>query len=230
VERILITGASRGIGRAVALRLAKAGRELLLHGRDPRSLEASARQVRERGGQARTVVADLAQAPEVEALAAVAGGEPLAALVHNAGVAVVKPTPELTLEEWQRSLAVNVTAPFLLSRRLAPSMPAGATIVHVLSVAARQGFSGWAAYCASKFALEGFSQCLRQELRAAGVRVVNVYPSATATELWDGVAGHWPRERMLAPEQVAEAVAFAVERPGEVLVPEIFIGHVTGTL
>ncbi len=230
MERILITGASRGIGRAVALRLAKAGRELLLHGRDSGSLEETARQVRECGGQARTVVANLAEAPAVEALAAAAGDEALAALVHNAGVAVVKPTLELTLEEWQRSLAVNVTAPFLLSRCLVPCIPPGGTIVHVLSVAARQGFPGWAAYCASKFALEGFSQCLREELRGAGVRVVNVYPSATSTELWDGVAGRWPRERMLAPEQVAEAVAFALERPGEVLVPEIFIGHVVGTL
>jgi len=230
VERILLTGASRGIGRAVALRLAKAGRELLLHGRDHPSLEESARLVQQRGGQARVYVADLANAAEVEALAAAAGGEPLAALVHNAGLAVVKPALELTLEEWQRSLAVNVTAPFLLSRRLAPAMPPGGVIVHVLSVAARQGFPGWAAYCTAKFALEGFSQCLREELRPVGVRVVNVYPSATATELWDGVAGSWPRERMLAPEEVAEAVAFALERPGEVLVPEIFIGHVAGTL
>ncbi len=230
MERILITGASRGIGRAVALRLAKAGRELLLHGRDRPSLEESARLVGERKAQARLFVADLAQPAEVEALAAAAGGEPLAALVHNAGLALVKPALELTLEEWQRSLAVNVTAPFLLSRLLAPRLPSGATIVHVLSVAARQGFPGWAAYCTAKFALEGFSQCLRQELRPVGVRVVNVYPSATSTELWDGVAGSWPRERMLAPEEVAEAVAFAVERPAEVLVGELVLGHLTGTL
>lgn len=230
MERVLITGASRGIGRALAVRLAKPGRELLLHGRDARSLQESARLVEEHGAIASTLTADLRAAGQVEALAAAVGGEPLAALVHNAGAATVKPTAELTLEEWQTSLAVNVTAPFLLSRRLAPRMGAGATIVHVLSVAARRGFPGWAAYCASKFALEGLSQCLREELREAGVRVVNVYPSATSTELWDGVAGSWPRERMLAPEQVAEAVAFALERPGEVLVQEIFIGHRAGAL
>lgn len=230
MERMLITGASRGIGRALALRLARPGREVVLHGRAAAALERVAALVRERGGQAHIVTADLGTPGEVEALAAAAGSEPLAALVNNAGVAIVKPAGEVTLAEWQASLAVNVTAPFLLCRAAAPRMPAGATIVNVLSVAARRGFPGWAAYCASKFALEGLSQCLREELRQAGIRVVNVYPSATSTGLWDQIAGTWPRERMLAPEEVAEAIAFALERPGDVLVPEIFIGHRAGEL
>lgn len=230
MERVLITGASRGIGRALALRLARPGRELLLHGRAAAALGEVERLVKERGGDASSLTADLARPQEVEALAQAAGTPPLTALVNNAGVAIVKPLSELTLREWEESLAINLTAPFLLARTLAPRMGAGATIVNVLSVAARQGFPGWGAYCATKFALEGLSQCLREELRPAGVRVVNVYPAATSTGLWDGVAGVWPRERMLPPEEVAEIIAFALERPHEVLVSELTVGHRAGTL
>lgn len=230
MERVLITGASRGIGRALALRLARPGRQLLLHGRAKAALEDTARQVEERGGGVTVHVADLADPAQVEALAAAVGGQPLSALVHNAGLAVAKPVAEVSEAEWRQSLEVNLTAPFLLTRALLPHLSHGATVVHVLSVAAKRGFAGWAPYCAAKFALEGFSQCLREEVRGLGVRVVNVYPAATATQLWDGVAGQWPRERMLAAEEVAEAIAFALERPGEVVVSDLSLSHLAGTL
>ncbi|HPC83404.1 MAG TPA: SDR family oxidoreductase [Thermoanaerobaculaceae bacterium] len=230
IGRILVTGASRGIGRAIALRLAAPGRELVLHGRDEAALAAVAAEAARRGAHVRTVAADLCAPDGVRRTAEAAGEEPLGALVHNAGRAIVKPVGEITPEEWRHSLELGVTAPFLLTQALLPRLAAGSAIVHVLSVAARQGFPGWGAYCAAKFALEGFSQCLRAELRGRGVRVVNVYPSATASELWDAVPGTWPRERMLAPGEVAEAVAYALDRPPDVLVEEVAVGHLSGTL
>lgn len=230
MERILVTGASRGIGRAIAVRLAEPGRELILHGRDEAALAAAAAAAAGRGAAVRTVAADLCTPEGVRLTAEAAGDGPLLALVHNAGGAVVKPVEQISLAEWRQSLDLGVTAPFLLTQVLLPRLEAGSAIVHVLSVAARQGFPGWGAYCAAKFALEGLSQCLRAELRGRGVRVVNVYPSATASELWDAVAGDWPRERMLAPAEVAEAVAYALGRPPEVLVEEVAVGHVSGTL
>lgn len=230
MERILVTGASRGIGRAIAVRLAVPGRDLVLCGRDQAALAAVAAEAAGRGATVRTVAADLCTPEGVRLTVEAAGDGPLRALVHNAGSAVVQPVERISLEEWRRSLELGVTAPFLLTQALLPGLGAGGTIVHVLSVAARQGFAGWGAYCAAKFALEGLSQCLRAELRERGVRVVNVYPSATASELWDAVPGQWPRERMLAPSEVAEAVAYALERPSEVLVEQMSVGHVSGTL
>lgn len=230
MERILVTGASRGIGRAIAVRLAAPGRELVLCGRDRAALAAVAAEAASRGAAVRTVAADLCTPEGVRLTVEAAGEGPLCALVHNAGNAVVQPVERISLEEWRRSLELGVTAPFLLTQALLPRLGAGGTILHVLSVAARQGFPGWGAYCAAKFALEGLSQCLRAELREHGVRVVNVYPSATASELWDAVPGQWPRERMLAPSEVAEAVAYALERPSEVLVEQMSVGHVSGTL
>ena len=231
MRRVLITGASRGIGRAIAERLATAGSELILHGRDRQALAVTCRLVEQAGAQAIEAVGDLATEAGVQAVLAVAGGAGLDALVHNAGVAVVKPLGEITLEEWQASLAVNVTAPFLLTARLLPMLLAAqGSVVNVLSTAARQGFPGWSAYCAAKFALRGFSAALREELRGAGVRVIDIVPSATDTELWRSVPGTWNHARMLSASRVADAVAFALSQPSGVLIESIAIGNIAGTL
>ena len=82
----------------------------------------------------------------------------------------------------------------------------------------------------SKFALEGFSQAVREELRPRGIRVLNIYPAATATEIWNGIEGEWPREKMLSAAEVAEAVAFALSRPREVAVENITLQSSAGVL
>ena len=82
----------------------------------------------------------------------------------------------------------------------------------------------------SKFALEGCSQSIRDELREHRIRVINIYPAATATEIWDNLQGEWPRNKMISPEQVADAVAFAIAQPDEVLVENITLGSLSGNL
>ena len=158
------------------------------------------------------------------------GDDPLDLLVNNAGVAVVKPFGEITMTEWEQTLGVNITAPFLLMQHFAPKMPPGSSIVNILSVAAKTGYANWSAYCMSKFALEGFSQCVREELRDHKIRVVNIYPAATHTEIWDNVAGDWPRNKMMSATQVADAVAFALAQPPDVLVENITLGNLSGSL
>ncbi len=230
MDRCLITGASRGIGRAVAVKLAGSGYQLLLHGRDRKALEQTAALVAEVGGQAQLITADLASEKELAALIDAVGNEPLKLLVNNAGVASVKPFEEISSDDWLRTLAINITAPFLLTQKLVPIMPEGASIVNLLSVAARTGFPNWSSYCMSKFALDGLMQSIREELRPRKIRVINVYPSATNTEMWNGVEGEWPAERMISPEEVAEAVHYAISRPADVLVENISVGNISGTL
>lgn len=229
-HRYLITGASRGIGRAIAAKLAREGRRLLLHGRDRSALEETAELVQARGASTSLIVADLALESGVKTLIESVGKAPLHGLINNAGIAVVKPVAEITPEEWQQTLAINVTAPFLLCRSLLPLMPSGASIVNILSIAAKVGFPGWSSYCMSKFAIEGFSQSIREELRPLGVRVVNIYPAATLTEMWENVSGEWSEERMLDPDEVAGAVVYALERPSDVSVDSINIGNITGPM
>src|SRR5574341_1137636 len=230
MQKYLITGASRGIGQAIAVRLAGKGKLLLLHGRDKSALKKTCQLVKAKGGEAQVLIADLSSIKGVEKLLREVEKKPIQVLVNNAGVAYVKPFSKITLAEWQENLAVNLTAPFLLIQRLLPQMKKGSTVVNILSVAARQGFANWSSYCATKFALEGLSQCLREEVRPKGIRVVNIYPRATRTELWKKVSGRWPKEKMMEPEEVAEAVYYAITRPSHIQADKIEVGNVAGNL
>ena len=163
MKRYLITGASRGIGRAIAEKLAAPDVALLLHGRDTVALAEVCKSVNPLCGRVVRLIHDLAVASGVCDLIAAVGSDPLDLLVNNAGIAVVKPFGEITPVEWEQTLGVNVTAPFLLTQRFAPEMPPGSSIVNILSIAAKTGFANWSAYCMSKFALEGFSQSVREE-------------------------------------------------------------------
>jgi NAD(P)-dependent dehydrogenase (short-subunit alcohol dehydrogenase family) len=230
MKRYLITGASRGIGRAIAENLAATDVELFLHGRDTCALSETCKAVKSRCAGVVSLIHDLATPAGVENLIEEVGPAPIDLLVNNAGVAVVKPFAEITQTEWQQTLGVNVSAPFLLTQHFAPRMQPGSSIVNVLSVAARTGYANWSAYCMSKFALEGFSQCVREELRDHKIRMINVYPAATATDIWNGVEGTWPRDKMMSAEEVAAAIAYALSRPADVALENITLTSVSGKL
>ncbi len=230
MKRYLITGASRGIGRAIAEKLAKPDVTLLLQGRDTVALAETCKSVTSHCARVISLIHDLAVPKGVSDLIAEVGGNPLDLLVNNAGIAIVKPFGEITMVEWEQTLGVNITAPFLLMQHFAPKMPPGASIVNILSIAAKTGFANWGSYCMSKFALEGLSQSIREELRDHKIRVINIYPSATDTNIWSNVAGNWPRDKMITATQVADAVAFALAQPPDVLVENITLGNLGGDL
>jgi short-subunit dehydrogenase len=230
MKRILITGASRGIGRAIAQKLAGPNITLLLHGRDTVALAETCKSVENRSGKIVKLIFDLATPEGVSKMVSKIGKDPIDVLINNAGIAVVKPFREITLTEWQQTLGVNVTAPFLLMQKLAGQMPPGSSIVNILSIAAKNAFPDWSAYCMSKFALEGFSQAVRAELRDHRIRVINIYPAATDTDIWNSVKGDWPRQKMISVKQVASAVAFALERPESVAIENITLSNAAGNL
>jgi len=203
---------------------------MLLHGRDTVALAETRKTVERKCAKVIPLIHDLATPQGVSNLILQAGAAPLDVLINNAGIAVVKPFREITLTEWDQTVGVNITAPFLLMQHFTGQMPPGSSIVNILSIAAKTGFANWSAYCMSKFALEGFSQSIRQELRERRIRVLNVYPAATTTEIWDDVAGDWPREKMISADQVADAVAFALGRPENVAVENITLSNAAGNL
>jgi 3-oxoacyl-[acyl-carrier protein] reductase len=226
MKRCLITGASR----AIAEKVAGEDVELLLHGRDAVALAETRKLVEPQCSKVTPLIHDLATERGVSDLIDDVGRDPIDLLVNNAGIAVVKPFTEITSIEWEQTVGVNVTAPFLLTQRFGPRMPPGSSVVNIPSVAAKTAFPNWSAYCMSKFALDGFSRCVREELRDRKVRVINVYPAATDTDIWSQVEGQWQRERMMSATQVADAVAFALARPTDTLVENITLSSLGGNL
>ena len=230
MKRYLITGASRGIGRSIAEKLAAPDVELFLHGRDTVALTEVCDAVKDRCGQVVRLIHDLAVPAGISELIHEVGRNSLDLLVNNAGIAVVKPFCEITSVEWEQTVGVNITAPFMLMQHFSPHMPPGSSIVNILSIAAKNGFANWSAYCMSKFALEGLSQCVREELRDRKIRVINVYPAATDTNIWSQIEGKWPRHKMISPEDVASVVAYALSCPTDVTLDGINISSLAGNL
>jgi 3-oxoacyl-[acyl-carrier protein] reductase len=226
----LITGAGRGIGRATALALHEGGWRLVLAGR---THEPLARLVEETGGRHVAVACDVTdEADVVRAVHTVVErfGR-LDGLVCAAGVGTFTPTPESTLDDWNRTIATNLTGTFLCCREaLRVMLPRrSGHLVTILSVAAKVAFPAAAAYCASKWGAYGLTKVLAEEVRREGIRVTAVLPGSTDTPFWDTIGGP-PRADMLAPARVAEAVRYALERPPDASVDEIHLMPPKGIL
>ncbi|MBM3462868.1 MAG: SDR family NAD(P)-dependent oxidoreductase [Armatimonadetes bacterium] len=228
----IVTGAGGGIGAATARRLASAGAELVLVGRDARALEAVEAQIRVDGGVASHVVADVTRQDEVERAAAHALEEhgAIDLLVNNAGVVAVGNVADFPVEDWDRIFDVNVRGVFLFTRSVLHSMLAQGSghVINIASVAARVGFPGWAAYSASKAAVAQFSRALLEEVRGHGIRVTVLYPGGVDSPLWDRFPNDFNRGRMLTQSDVAEAVFYAASQPATVLVDEISLVYPLG--
>lgn len=224
----LVTGASKGIGLAVAHALAAAGARVVLAARGAEALEAAARVC---GGT--PVAADVSTEAGVAAALAAAEAALGAApdlVVHSAGAFGIAPVVETAPADFDRMLAVNLRGAFLVARAVLPAMLArrGGDLVLVGSVAGRTAFPGNGAYGASKFGLRGLHEVLLAETRGTGVRVTLVEPAATDTPLWDPLDPDArpdlpDRAAMLRPDDVARVVLFAARQPRHVRIPVVAV-------
>jgi len=222
---VLVTGASRGIGRALALEFARAGADLVLAARSTDALQEAAGAVRTLGRHCDVIPTDLRKPEAVEHLAA----EALAAgavdiLVNNAGVGAWAPIAALTLADYEAMFAVNMRAVFLLTQALLPPMQArhDGHIITIASTSSRWAYPEGTLYCASKFAVLGFSEALARELRPQGVRVTAILPGQVNTYLGGSGPESW-EEGMLAPEDVAAMAVHAARLPAEAIVTEMVV-------
>jgi NAD(P)-dependent dehydrogenase (short-subunit alcohol dehydrogenase family) len=222
----IVTGASRGIGRAVAVALADAGATLTLLARDERRLAPVAAEL-----GARAITCDVSNAADIERVLATVR-EPPDILVNNAGLFELARVEETPPEAFEAALSVNLVAPFLLTRAFLPAMRARGhgDIVTIGSIADHAVFPENGAYAASKHGVRALHDVLRTELRGSGVRVTLVSPGPVDTPLWDPIQpdareGFTPRVGMLSSEAVAAAVLYAVTQPPEVDVELVRLSH-----
>jgi NAD(P)-dependent dehydrogenase (short-subunit alcohol dehydrogenase family) len=183
----VITGASRGLGRAMAVELGAAGAKLALVGRDQAKLDETAAEARKAGAEAATFIADVTDEAQVRALEEAVRGRygHVDILINNAGMNIRKPLVEYTLDEWNTVLDTNLTSVFLVTRSFIPMMRGRGygRILNLASIMSHVALPGRTAYAASKAALLGVTRALAQELAADGITVVAISPGPFATEI-----------------------------------------------
>ncbi|KAB2926271.1 MAG: SDR family NAD(P)-dependent oxidoreductase [Bacteroidetes bacterium] len=219
-----VTGASRGIGRAVALHLAREGWSVALASRDAAALSDLAEEITAFGGTALPVPTDVTSEDSVAAMtdAVTARFGRFDALINNAGVGVFRTVAETATGEYDRMMNVNMKAVFLCCRSVIPVMSAQrrGDIVTIASLAGKNSFAGGAVYSASKWGIIGFSRSLMLEVRDRNIRVITLCPGSVNTGFAD-------KERndptIIQPSDVAETVSFALSMPDRINVSEIDI-------
>jgi len=221
----LVTGGSRGIGRAIAHRLASLGAAVATCGRDPAALQDSAALIADLGVPVFSQVTDVSVTSEVHSLVSRAETAlgPIAILVNNAGIGLFGPAHEKTEADWDRVLDTNLKSVFLVSRAVLPSMllQGSGDIINISSLAGKNTFAGGGIYCASKWGLMGLSGCMAEDLRDFGIRVSVICPGSVSTEF--SSRGHKDTSKVLSPEDVAHAVETIVTQGPRSFLSEIHL-------
>ena len=230
----IVTGASRGIGRATALTFARAGAEVVLAARTQHELETVANLIDTEGGGAFVVPTDVTQTEAVEILVnrTLEAYGRIDILVNNAGIGIFETVVDSDPEMWNQVVASNLKSVYLCSKCVLPSMleRQSGHIINVLSVAAKIAFKASSAYCAAKAGALAFTKVLAEEVRSENIRVTAVSPGSVDTPFWTGIEGPPDLNLMLKPEHIAETVLFITMQPAGVVTDEIVLTPPLGIL
>jgi 3-oxoacyl-[acyl-carrier protein] reductase len=227
----LVTGGSRGIGKAIVAKLARLGAAVSLCARDPKALEATASELRHVSSRVLAQSADVTNAQDVSSLVRATEEQlgPITLLVNNAGIGNpgFGPIQEKTENDWDRVFNTNLKGVFLVCRAVAPLMiqRRRGDIINISSLAGKNTFAGGALYCASKWGLQGLTGCMAEDLRAFGIRVSVICPGSVATEF----SGRGPKDpaKVLTPEDVAHAVAMLALQGPQSFISEVHLRPVS---
>ncbi len=223
----IVTGASRGIGKAIALALAAEGVSVVATAGSEEKLRQVQQEIGDRGEQAHIVVADLASpsSPKYIVAQTIAKYGRLNILINNAGVVAQGPLLETSLEDWDRLMAVNARAPFLLCKEAIPHIKAagGGTIIQIVSVVGVKAYINQGTYTASKHALMGMSKVLAQEIKADNIRVHTILPGGVATDMIRQVRPDLKQTELMAPADIAEIVVFLLTHRSNAVIDDIHV-------
>lgn len=223
----IVTGASRGIGRAISVALGAERAAVVLAARDVDALERTRAAVEDSGGRATVVVTELTEEESTKRLVAstVEAYGRLDILVNNAGVTHSAPVGETSTEAWDQCMAVNARGAFILCREALPVLKraSAAHIVNIASVVGIKGYALQSAYTASKHALRGMSISLAEELQGSSVRVHVLCPGGVETEMVGRVRPDIKKDELIRPEEIAEVVMYLVTHGGNAVIDEVRI-------
>lgn len=221
----IVTGASRGIGLAIAKGLAKMGAKLSICARDPQRLEASANELRRDAASVFAAQVDVTCAEQIATFMAHTEknvGSP-EILVNNAGIGYFGPTHEASEQNWDSVLDSNLKSVFLMSQAVAPGMikRRAGHIINIASLAGKNAFRGGGIYCASKWGLLGLTECMAEDLREYGIRVSAICPGSVATD-FSPHAGK-DTSKILQPDDIAHAVEMIVTQAPQSFISQILM-------
>jgi len=223
----IVTGASRGIGRAISVALAKEAATVVLAARAVDKLKETAEQVIAGGGEAEIVVTELTEEESIKNLVKVTGDKfgQLDILVNNAGITHSAKLEETLTEDWDRCHQINARAPFILCRQALPLLRKAEAghIINIASVVGVKAYPLQSAYTASKHALRGMTMALAEELKGTNIRVHVVCPGGVDTDLIQHVRPDIKKEDLMQPEEIAELVVYLVTHKGSAVVDELHI-------
>ncbi len=229
-----ITGAGSGIGKAIAQRFAQEGHTVAASGRSAEKLDTLAAEFAALGFGVIPVVCDVGDEHSVSAAwnEIILRAGRVDVLVNNAGVTTFTPFIKSTLSDFDAILSTNLRGVFLCTQKALPGMidRGNGTIVMINSMAAREVFQNSSVYSAAKAGLKAMTDCLRLEVRNAGVRVISVYPGATNTPIWHEKIRTKYSEKMIAPSVIADVVFHACQLPQSVLVEDVYLQPIGGAL
>ena len=229
----IVTGAGRGIGRSIALTLARNGARVSLAARTVAELRAVRAEIEALGGQAASFPTDVSREAEVISLVrdTVERFGRLDILVNNAGIVASKPLVETTAEEWDRVMAVNARGPFLLCREAIPHLKQQerSFIVNIASVVGVRGYVHQAAYGASKHAMMGMTKALAKEVQDDGILVHAICPGGVDTEVVRQTRPDLDQAVLMQPQEIADIVLFLVTRDGNAVIDGVMVRRVAST-
>jgi len=229
----IVTGASRGIGRAISVALAQEAATVVLAARSIQKLQETANQVTDAGGKAEIVITELTEEESIKNLVKTTSEKfsRLDILVNNAGVTHSAGLEQTTTEDWERCMQVNARAPFILCREalgLLRKSQAG-YIINIASVVGVKGYPLQSAYTSSKHALRGMTISLAEELKGSNIRVHLLCPGGVDTELVRKVRPDIKKDELMQPEEIAELVLYLVTHKGNAVIDELHIRRATST-
>ena len=229
----IVTGASRGIGRAVSVALAQEAATVVLAARSIEKLQETADKVTEAGGKAKIVVTELTEEESIKNLVKVTSEKfsRLDILVNNAGVTHSAKLEETITEDWERCMQINARAPFILCREALPLLKKSQAgyIINIASVVGVKGYPLQSAYTSSKHALRGMTISLSEELKGSNIRVHLLCPGGVDTELVQKVRPDIKKDELMQPEEIAELVLYLVTHKGNAVIDELHIRRATST-